>query len=345
MAGTARQTPDPVARTRAALELALQAQPERFEFFEALRRLECAYPDRPRLGESAKPSEDPVRLCHTPSLAFAPRALDRYEPATGERPARLHGLFLGLFGPHGPLPLHLTEHAMDRQRNAKDSTLIAFADLFHHRMLSLFYRAWAGAQPTVQLDRPGEDRFGLYAGALVGLSTRGLEGRDAMPDRYKRFFAGRLAAQARNAEGLRGLLEHFFGIPVRVLEFVASWMRLPNEAHLRLGSSPEVAGMGRTAVMGEYVWGAQQRFRLRLGPLSRAQFNNFLPGGEALRQLMAAVKTYVGEEKAWDVQLVLRHEDLPTTKLGQSGRMGLSTWMGAPRTDVDADQVILRPVG
>lgn len=103
--------------------------------------------------------------------------------------------------------------------------------------------------------------------------------------------------------------------------------------------------MGRTAVMGEYVWGAQQRFRLRLGPLSRAQFNNFLPGGEALRQLMAAVKTYVGEEKAWDVQLVLRREDLPTTKLGQSGRMGLSTWMGAPRTDVDADQVILRPVG
>lgn len=345
MAGTARQASDPVTPALAGLERALREQPERFDFFEALRWLECAYPQRPRLGESAKPAEDAVRLCHTPSLAFAPRGLDRYEPASGDRPARLHGLFLGLFGPHGPLPLHLTEYAMDRQRNAKDSTLVAFADIFHHRLLSLFYRAWASARPTVQLDRPGEDRFRLYVGALAGLSTRGLESRDALPDQYKRFFAGRLAAQARNAEGLRGLLEHFFGIPVRVLEFVASWMRLPQESHLRLGSSPEVAGMGLTAVIGEYVWGSQQRFRLRLGPLTRAQFNNFLPGGEALRQLVAAVKTYVGEEKAFDVQLVLQRTDVPGTKLGQSGRMGLSTWMGEPRRDADADQVVLQPVG
>src|SRR6185312_9194668 len=118
-----------------------------------------------------------------------------------------------------------------------------------------------------------------------------------------------------------------------------------HEAYLRLGATPEVAGLGSTAVLGEYVWGSQQRFRLRLGPLTRAEFNNFLPGGEALRQLVAAVKTYVGEEKAWDVQLVLKRTEVPTTKLGQSGRMGLSTWMGAPRRDADADHVILQPVG
>ncbi|BFI96614.1 MAG: type VI secretion system baseplate subunit TssG [Rhodanobacter sp.] len=345
MAGTARQAPDSVAPARAELERGLREQPECFEFFEALRRLECAHPERPRLGESAKPTEDAVRLCHTPSLSFPPRAVDRYEAASGNKPARLHGLFLGLFGPNAPLPLHLTEYVLDRQRNAKDSTLIAFADIFHHRMLSLFYRAWASAQPTVQLDRPGEDRFSLYMGALVGLSTRGLDGRDALPDQYKRFFAGRLQAQARNAEGLRSLLVHFFRIPVRVVEFVASWMRLPDEAHLRLGSSPEVAGLGRTAVTGEYVWGSQQRFRLRLGPLTRSQFNNFLPGGEALRQLVAAVKTYVGEEKAWDVQLVLKRAEVPGTKLGLGGRMGLTTWLGEAQRDIDADHVILRPAG
>jgi type VI secretion system protein ImpH len=340
MAGTARQAADPVA-----LERALREQPEAFELFEALRRIECAHPDRPRLGESAKPAEDPVRLCQTPSLAFAPRGLDRYEPAADGRPARLRNLVLGLFGPNAPLPLHLTEYVLDRVRNAKDATLVAFADIFHHRLLSLFYRAWADAQPTVQFDRPGEDRFRHYLGALVGLSTPGLEGHDALPDQYKRFFAGRLLAQARNAEGLRGLLEHFFQVPVRVVEFVAEWMRLPTGAHLRMGASPEVAGMGLTAVMGEYVWGAQQRFRLRLGPLTQAQFNHFLPGGEALRQLVAAVKTYAGEEKAWDVQLVLKRTEVPTTKLGQAGRMGLSTWMGEPRRGADADHVILRPAG
>jgi type VI secretion system protein ImpH len=178
MAGPARHTPDPVA-----LQNALRDQPEDFDFFEALRRLECAFPDRPRLGHSSKPSDDFVRLCQSPSLAFAPRLIDRYEPGGPGKPARLHGLFFGLFGPNAPLPLHLTEYALDRQLNAKDPTLVAFANIFHHRLMSLFYRSWADAQPTVQLDRPGEDRFGLYMGALVGLTTTmGRPRRDADAD-------------------------------------------------------------------------------------------------------------------------------------------------------------------
>lgn len=340
MVRATRQAADAVA-----LQNALRDRPEDFEFFEAIRRLECAFPEQPRMGESTKPAEDVVRLYHTPSLAFAPRSIDRFEVGGEGRPARLHGLFFGLFGPNAPLPLHLTEYALDRQHNAKDSTFIAFANIFHHRMMSLFYRAWADAQPTVQFDRPREDRFRLYMGALVGLSTPNLDGRDALPDQYKRFFAGRLMSQARNAEGLRTLLEHFFRIPVRIVEFVAEWMRLPPSAHLRLGSSKDVAVLGATAVMGEYVWGSQQRFRLRLGPLNRAQFNNFLPGGDALKELVAAVKTYVGEEKAWDVQLVLNRAEVPVTRLGQGGRMGLTTWMGQLQQGGDADHVVLKPVG
>jgi type VI secretion system protein ImpH len=339
MAGTARQTPDPVA-----LETALAATPEAFELFEALRRYECTHPERPRLGESVRPVDDAVRLGATPSLAFAPRGIDRFEPAASGRPARLDNLVFGLFGPNGPLPLHLTEYVMQRARNAKDITLLAFANIFHHRMLSLFYRAWANAQPTVQFDRPEHDRFRLYVGALVGLATPGLDNRDELPDQYKRYFAGRLLTQARNAEGLNHLLEHFFAVPVRVVEFVADWMRLPVAAYLRMGVSAQTASMGRTTVIGRYVWGAQQRFRLRVGPLRQYEFKRFLPGGEALRQLVAAVKTYVGEEKIWDVQLVLKRDEIPATRLGHAGRMGLSTWMGEPRGDTDADQVVLRPV-
>jgi type VI secretion system protein ImpH len=327
------------------LENALRDHPEAFEFFEAVRRLECAFPEYPRLGHSAKASDDFVRLCQTPSLSFAPRTVDRYQPGAAGKPARMHGLFFGLFGPNAPLPLHLTEYAMDRQTNARDSTFTAFANIFHHRMMSLFYRAWADSQPTVQLDRPAEDRFRLYMGAMVGLATPNLDARDALPDQFKRFFAGRLLQQTRNAEGLKGMLERFFRIPVGIVEFVAEWMRLPPSAHLRLGASEEVAALGLTAVTGEYVWGSQQRFRLRLGPLSRAEFNNFLPGGTALGQLVAAVKTYIGEEKAWDVQLVLKKTDVPATRLGQNGRMGLTTWMGRPQHDGDIDDVVLKPVG
>ncbi|HWU77692.1 MAG TPA: type VI secretion system baseplate subunit TssG [Rhodanobacter sp.] len=340
MASPARHTADAVA-----LENALRDRPEDFEFFEAVRRLECAHPERPRLGHSAKAMDDFVRLCQTPSLAFAPKTVDRYQPGGGGKPARMHGLFFGLFGPNAPLPLHLTEYAIDRELNAKDTTFRAFANIFHHRMMSLFYRSWADSQPTVHLDRPDEDRFRLYMGALVGLATPNLDDRDALPDQFKRFFAGRLLQQTRNAEGLKGLLERFFRIPVGITEFVTEWMRLPPESRLSLGASGDVAALGLTTVTGEYVRGSQQRFRLRLGPLSRAEFNNFLPGGEALKQLVAAVKTYVGEEKAWDVQLVLKRSDVPATRLGRDGRMGLSTWMGQPRLDADVDHVVLKPVG
>lgn len=341
MAGTDRQTPDPVA-----LDAALATAPEAFELFDALRRIECAHPDRPRLGESARPVDDAVRLGQSPSLAFAPCDIAAYTPAAEGQPARMVNYGFGLFGPNGPMPLHLSEYVLGRVRNAKDDTLLAFANLFHHRMLSLFYRAWANAQPTVQFDRPKHDRFRLYMGALVGLGTPGLDDRDDLPDRYKRYFAGRLLTQARNAEGLQHLLEHFFAVPVRVVEFVAGWMHLPAEAHLRLGGSEDTASMGRTTVMGAHVWGAQQRFRLRIGPLAKFEFDRFLPGGEALRQLVAAVKTYVGEEKAWDVQLVLKRDEVPATRLGHAGRMGLSTWMGGLRAgNDDVDQVVLRPVG
>ena len=222
MARKAGNTTDAVA-----LENALRDHPEAFEFFEAARRLECAFPERPRLGHSAKAVDDFVRLCQTPSLAFAPKTVDRYEPGGGGKPARLHGLFFGLFGPNAPLPLHLTEYAIDRELNAKDRTFTAFANIFHHRMMSLFYRAWADSQPTVQIDRPAEDRFRMYMGALVGLATPDLGDRDALPDQFKRFFAGRLLQQSRNAEGLKGLLERFFRVPVSVVEFVTEWMRLP----------------------------------------------------------------------------------------------------------------------
>lgn len=337
MARHPRQAPDPVA-----LEEALRDRPFDFEFFEAMRRLECAYPEHPRLGHSTKPAEDPVRLAHAATLEFPARSIERFEPAADGSPGRLHGLFLGLFGPNGPLPLHLTEHAVDRQRNAKDPTLVAFADIFHHRMLSLFYRAWADAQPTVQFDRPEQDRFRTYVGALIGMATPQLEGRDALPDQYKRFFAGRLVAQARNAEGLKGFLEHYFGVAVQVIEFVVGWMQLPADAHLRMGGG--MASMGRNAMLGAQVRGAQQRFRLRIGPLGLNEFNRFLPGGDALGELVAAVKLYVGAEKGWDVQLVLKKEDVPTTQLGQSGRMGFGTRMGRYAKPVDADEVVLTPV-
>lgn len=335
MDGTSRPAPDTVS---------LQQDAAGYELFAALRLLEQAHPGQPRLGHAARPADEPVRLHQTPSLAFAPGQVERFVAGAGDAPAHLHALGPGLFGPFGGLPLHLTEYAIGRASHARDGTFVAFADLFHHRMLCLFYRAWADAQPVVHADRAGDDRFAAWSGALIGTGTPALDGRDALPDAARRHFAGRLLGLARNAEGLRALARAVTGVAAEAIEFVAEWMSLPADAHLRLGGGEAVASLGQTSVLGAQVRGAQQRVRLRLGPLTREQFQRLLPGTQAMKTLTAAVRSYLGDAVGWDVQLVLRASEVPRTHLGIGGRLGLDSWLGQRDFDLaDADEVVLHP--
>lgn len=335
MDGSIRHAPDPVA-----LLEAIRAEPASFDWFDALRRIECVYDDRPRLGRSIRPADDPVRLAHTPSLAFPPHSIDRVD-TEGETP-RVHSLMLGLWGSNGGLPLHLTEYVLERKRTARDHTFTAFADVFHHRMLSFFYRAWADSQPTVQMDRPAEDAFAGFLGALSGIGIPALTERDALPDRFRRYMAGRVLSQARNAEGLVAFLAAFFAVPVRIEEFAVAWLVLPEDGRLRMGGG--MATLGTATMLGAAVRDAQHRFRIRIGPVGLSDYRRFQPGGEALRELVAAVRFYAGDEKDWDVQLILRRDEVPLTHMGRSGRLGLSSWMGRFAGPGDADDLVLQPL-
>src|SRR5262245_38659259 len=153
-----------------ALFRALSETPYNYDFYQTMRRLECLYAGKPRWGNALRPVDEPVRLGQDPDLSFAPAPLASFEESHDGQPARLQVRLFGLFGPNGPLPLHLTEYARDRLRHSGDPTFSRFLDLFHHRFLALFYRAWAQAQPHVSRDRPGEDRFAAYVGAFAGLS-------------------------------------------------------------------------------------------------------------------------------------------------------------------------------
>ncbi len=339
MANPDRTSADPVA-----LFEALRREPYAFHFFQALRRLECLYPDRSRLGKSVRLADDPVRLTQEPSLAFAPATLAAFDLGDAGRPPRLSEYFLGLFGPQGPLPLHLTEYARDRSRNHGDHTFACFADIFHHRILCLFYRAWADAQPTVSFDRPETDRFNVYIGAPFGLGMPSLWNRDAAPDLAKFHYAGRLVCQTRNPEGLQAILADFFSLPVRVETFVGHWLPLSEASRCRLGESPNTGLLGVTAVIGERVWDCQYKFRIVIGPMSLEEFQRFLPGSNSLRRLVAWVRNYIGDELLWDVNLILKREEVPPLKLGEETQLGWTTWLTSQPLDRDADDLKLDAV-
>ena len=320
----------------------LEAKPYRFELFQALRLLECYFPERPRLGTSVRPVEDAVRLGQEPSLAFAPASLASFQPA-GSGPAHLRTFAPGLFGPHGALPIHLTEHARDRIRNHDDETFAAFADLFHHRILSLFYRAWADAQPTVAHDRPASDRFATYIGSLFGLGLAGHRDRDAAPDLAKLHHAGLFGGGTRHPDGLASILSDYFDVPVAVEEFVGGWMEIPRPDRMVLGLDPANGTLGVTATIGSHTYGCQQAFRLVFGPTTLEQYERVLPGQESLARLVALVRQYTGDELAWDLTLVLRHDEVPGVELGTRGRLGYTSWIGRRSGSIDADDLTFDP--
>lgn len=312
----------------------------RASFFWALRQLECSHASSARLGETLQLAEDWIRLRQAPHLSSLSDAIERYEPAQGATPAEMRVRFMGLFGPQGALPLHLTELAAERAHSGRDESLWRFIDLFHHRMLTLFYRAWAVHQPTVDFDRPAEARFARQVGAMVGLAGVASEG-DSSPAAVRLFYSGQLARPVRNAEGLEQMLSHFFGVPARVLPFIGHWLALPPASHCALGRSPGTGELGRTAFTGERVWDCQTKFRVRLGPLRLDGLRRFLPGSTAGARLREIVCFYVGLEFAWDVQCILRADEVPATQLGSDSRLGWTTWLKTQPFTEDAGDLVL----
>lgn len=343
-------TPDPAPGAAPAPELPgagardfwrhLKARPSAYDLFFALRMLQARHPELPRFGRAQRPQAEPIRLGQDPSLAFAPATIAEVLPppalAPGQ-PERMTVWSFGLYGPNGPMPTHLTEYVRERLRQHDDPTMARFADIFHHRLLLLFFRAWADAQPTASLDVAGADHFGRFLGSLVGIGEPSQLGRDAVPDHAKLFAAGHLTRWTRNPEGLASALQLYFGVPAQVQEFRLHHLELSADQQTRLLPFGGNTQLGVDAVVGSRVPDAQYGFRLRLGPMPLAAYLRLLPGAQEFRALVDWVRNYVGIEYAWDLQLVLKQADVPGVALGGQAQLGRSSWMlaGPARTDAD----------
>lgn len=307
-------------------------QPWAYDFFALMRRLDALHPGAPRTGCALRPGQEPWRLTQVPELDFAPAAIAALERPVAA-PPRLGVRFLGLLGPQGPMPLHFTEYVRDRLQHHGDRALAHFLDLFHHRLLSLFYRAWAQAQPVVHRDRPQDNRYAAWLRAAAGLPPRS---RGVLPPDALVFQAGLLSSRSRHPEAMLKVLRSYFGLPIAFESNVGEWLEIEPTDRSRLGFArnrpersvqPETR-LGRSANAGGKVWDRQYRFRLHLGPLTAAQYLAFLPDGQAWPALQEWVRLLAGPTLRWDAQLVLAANARPEPRLGRVVQLGLTAWLG-----------------
>ena len=334
-------------REAASLISELVARPRAFDFFQAVRLLELGSLEpgrRDEVGYDVNPEHEAVRFRSHPSLAFPAREIrglrlgpEGGEGANGHAPAEMVVSFMGFTGAAGVLPQHYTELLIERLV-MKDSALRDFLDLFHHRALSLFYRAWRKYRFPFAYEHDvrvhgREDTFTAALYSLVGLGQEAVRRRQAIDDSAFIFQGGHLARSQRSAVGLEDLLCDLFGMPVRVEQFVGQWIEIPEPDRTclpRRGESPpEHARLGMGMTIGERVWDIQSKIRVHAGPLSYEQFEFFTTGSVGPYKLAALLRLYLGDELEFDLQLHLARHESPGIRLGHSQRplLGRNTWL------------------
>ncbi len=305
----------------------LADQIKQADFVAAIRTLEKVFPGNPRLGRASRLRDEPVRLSQRPTLGFKNNSLEALEQVGGAHRYRLYCNFMGLFGNNGPLPLHLTEYAMQRTAHHNDPTFMEFVDLFNHRMLSLFYLAIVEADPVVNMDRADDNRYDEFVSAVCGLLPKSASDRDSLTGSSKLKFAAWLGARTRSPDGLASILGESFGLPCKIEEFVGGWLPIPEEGQIRLGSKSLSCELGVSTYAGRRVWSISHKICIHLGPVSWDDYNQFAPGGQWNTTLRDIVRSYLGDEIDWDLKLTLAPGQSKRFALDGSRHLGFNGWL------------------
>ncbi len=310
---------------------AIEKEPWRFDFFATLRRLERSFPDKPRIGDAATRRDEYVQLGQDPYFEFPASTLADFRRLAPDR-FRILQKFLGLLGPEGALPLATTEEAY-AWLLAHDDAFPRFLDILNHRFLELFFRAWADARPVAQHDRPKQDRFCDYIGSTIGVGTPVYRDLDTIPDAGKIAFAGLVGPKAKGAARLRRLIGGLLGVRCEIDEFVGAWLTLDPADRSSIGGASR---LGVDLMVGGAFYSIEDKIRIRLFVSDMDEYQRYLPGQYRCEELTDLVFFYLGDEIEWEVEIAIPAGKVTPVRLGESGRLGWTSWAAPNWSDSEA---------
>lgn len=312
-----------------------------FSFFQAVKLLEQASPNKKQLGKTSEPGAEAVRFSVHPGFSFPASDIRGLAPGGEDGPAKMVVAFLGLIGPSGVLP-HWYNELAERRLSQKDSSLTAFFDIFHHRLATLFYLAWKKHQFPVNFRSGASDRLSGHLLALCGLNTPGLHGRIGFAEESLSFYSGLFSRQIPSGSAIESAAEHFSGQQARIEQFVERLIPLDDIDMTRLGRGHNELGV--SVLCGSHVWECQTKFRVNLGPMTLLDFVRFLPSGDMLAPIFSLIRYMVGVEYEFEIRISLARREVPVCMLGNTAkigtRLGWTTWLKSGTYMHEEDQSI-----
>lgn len=334
----------PHALTETVIGAELIEDANSFEFFQAVALLQRLRETMRPVGGFYSPSNEVVQFRVNQRMGFPASEIQKLE-IKEEGPAEMTVNFMGLTGPMGVLPYTYNELILERAR-AKDYSLASFLDIFNHRAISMFYRAWQKFHFPVTFASDRRDHFSQYLMDFVGLGTSGLRDRQEIEDEALLHYISLVAMQARSATALEQLLADYFEVPVEIQQFTGAWYAIDQETQCVMTEEPSPSQqVGEGAVVGDAIWDRQGRVRIRIGPLTMERYTDFLPQGSAYGALRSITRFFSNQCIDFEVQLVLDRSQVPEIHLGgddnQSARLGWVSWARTVPLAADPDDTIL----
>lgn len=306
----------------------LSRRPQGFNLFQAISLLERTQPQAPRVGRGYREPEA-VRLSALVSLGFQPSDVADVKPgaATGEA-FTLRTPVLTLAGADAPLPIVFTELLLER-RAARDHATADFLDIFNHRFLAFLYRGRKKHHVALNWDSHAESALAMCLDRLSALGL-GIGARSPQGETEWLRHAGLMGGAPRSMTGLTALLADRFKVRVKGRQFCGGWQRLDAQEQSRLGArGAHAPRLGRNAVLGQRAWYQSAGARLEIGPLTPAQLNGFLPGGEAHTLANWLTRRYVQHDLQVELALQPATADAGRARLSAGSRLGWTSWLGA----------------
>lgn len=302
-----------------------------YGFFQAVQMIQRHSPGAKAVGTGANPGKEALRFKVSPSLSFPAGDVERIrKPDEAER-FEMTVTFMGLVGAGSPLSAYMTEEALRDYLDA-DGAVTAFYDIFHHRLISLFYRAWEKYHVDAAFRSDGSDEFTQRVSAFVGVDPDGPPSKEPLPPRVLLGMASLLSQKTRSARTLELVLERVLpGVDVRVESFIARSVHIPTDQRVKLGIANTSLNLDFT--IGRRVFDRSGRFRVKLGPVGYDDLEELLPGGASYPFIRRLIDRFSRGILESELEVEVKKGESPQFQLGnrRGAMLGMTTQLVAER--------------